>query len=65
MNRTWYYFFGRGIVETTEDFGIMGDRPTHPKLLDWLAVEFMDSGWDYRHMIELIVTSSTYRQSAN
>jgi mono/diheme cytochrome c family protein len=65
MNRTWYYFFGRGLVETTEDFGIMGDRPSHPKLLDWLAVEFMDSGWDYRHMIELIVTSSTYRQSAN
>jgi len=64
MNRTWYYFFGRGLVETTEDFGIMGDRPSHPKLLDWLAVEFMDSGWDYRHMIELIVTSSTYRQAA-
>jgi len=64
MNRTWYYFFGTGIVETTEDFGIMGARPSHPHLLDWLASEFIDSKWDYRHMIELLVTSKTYRQSA-
>ncbi len=64
MNRTWYYFFGTGIVETTEDFGVMGARPSHPKLLDWLASEFVSSKWDYRHMIELIVTSKTYRQSA-
>ncbi len=64
MNRTWYYFFGTGIVETTEDFGVMGARPSHPKLLDWLASEFIDSKWNYRHMIELMVTSHTYRQSA-
>ena len=64
MNRTWYYFFGTGIVETTEDFGVMGARPSHPHLLDWLASEFIDSKWDYRHMIELMVTSKTYRQSA-
>ena len=64
MNRTWYYFFGTGIVETTEDFGVMGARPSHPQLLDWLASEFIGSKWNYRHMIELIVTSHTYRQSA-
>ncbi|WP_052573108.1 DUF1553 domain-containing protein [Haloferula sp. BvORR071] len=64
MNRTWYYFFGTGIVETNEDFGIMGARPSHPKLLDWLASEFVDSKWDYRHMLKLIVTSQAYRQSS-
>lgn len=63
MNRTWYYFFGTGIVETNADFGIMGARPSHPKLLDWLAAEFVDSKWDYRHMIKLMVTSAAYRQS--
>ena len=62
-NRTWYYVFGRGIVETTEDFGIMGSRPSHPQLLDWLAVEFMDSGWNYQHLLKTIVSSATYRQS--
>lgn len=65
MNRTWYYFFGTGIVDTNSDFGIMGSRPSHPKLLDWLAAEFIDSKWDYRHMLKLVVTSSTYRQSGN
>ena len=65
MNRTWYYFFGAGIVESTEDFGIMGARPTHPQLLDWLASEFVSSKWDYRHMLKLIATSSTYRESGN
>ena len=65
MNRTWYYFFGTGIVETPDDFGIMGARPTHPKLLDWLAAEFVDSKWNYRHMLKLIVSSATYRQSGN
>lgn len=65
MNRTWYYFFGTGIVETPDDFGIMGARPSHPKLLDWLAAEFVDSKWNYRHMLKLIVTSATYRQSGN
>jgi hypothetical protein len=63
MNRTWYYFFGTGIVETNDDFGIMGARPSHPKLLDWLATEFIDSKWDYRHMLKLIVTSAAYGQS--
>ena len=63
MNRTWYYFFGTGIVETNDDFGIMGARPSHPKLLDWLAAEFVDSKWNYRHMIKLMVTSAAYRQS--
>jgi hypothetical protein len=63
MNRTWSYFFGSGIVDTNSDFGIMGARPSHPKLLDWLAAEFVDSKWDYRHMIKLMVTSATYRQS--
>jgi hypothetical protein len=64
MNRTWYYLFGTGLVETTEDFGIMGARPSHPQLLDWLASEFVASKWDYRHMVKLLVTSATYRQSA-
>jgi hypothetical protein len=63
MNRTWSYLFGTGIVETNSDFGIMGARPSHPKLLDWLAAEFVDSKWDYRHMIRLMVTSAAYRQS--
>jgi hypothetical protein len=63
MNRTWYYFFGTGIVESTQDFGIMGARPTHPKLLDWLASEFIAQKWNYREMIQQIVTSATYRQS--
>ncbi|MCW1915555.1 DUF1553 domain-containing protein [Luteolibacter sp. GHJ8] len=65
MNRTWYYFFGTGIVETNDDFGIMGARPSHPKLLDWLAIEFIESKWNYRHMLKLIVTSAAYRQSGH
>lgn len=63
VNRMWYYFFGRGIVETTEDFGIMGSRPTHPELLDFLAVELVESGWNLQHIIKLITTSATYQQS--
>jgi len=63
MNRVWSYYFGVGMVETNSDFGIMGARPSHPKLLDWLAAEFVDSKWDYRHMVKLMVTSATYRQS--
>ncbi len=65
MNRLWYYFFGKGIVETNGDFGIMGARPTHPKLLDWLASEFIASKWDFRHMVKTIVLSETYRQAGN
>jgi hypothetical protein len=63
MNRLWYYLFGNGIVDSTGDFGIMGARPSHPKLLDWLASEFIASGWDYRHMVKTIVSSKSYRQS--
>lgn len=63
VNRLWHQLFGRGLVKTTEDFGIMGSRPSHPDLLDWLAVEFMDSGWDYAHLLRTIVNSATYRQS--
>jgi len=64
MNRMWNEIFGTGIVDTTEDFGIMGDRPTNPQLLDWLAVEFRESGWNVKHMYKLMVMSATYRQAA-
>ena len=63
-NRQWQEFFGRGIVKTSEDFGVRGERPTHPRLLDWLAAEFRDSGWSLKHIHRRIVTSSTYRQSS-
>lgn len=64
VNRQWQHFFGTGIVRTTEDFGAQGEWPSHPDLLDWLAVEFVESGWDLRHIHRLIVTSATYRQSS-
>lgn len=64
VNRMWNEIFGTGIVESTEDFGIMGQRPTNPELLDWLAVEFRESGWNVKHMYKLMVMSATYRQSA-
>lgn len=64
VNRMWATIFGRGIVETLENFGTQGAYPTHPELLDWLAVEFMERGWSMKHIYRLIVTSSTYRQSA-
>ena len=64
INRLWQLFFGRGIVKTPDDFGLQGALPSHPELLDWLAVEFRESGWDVQHMIRLIVQSKTYRQSA-
>ena len=63
VNRLWQEVFGTGIVRSSEDFGIMGEAPSHPELLDWLATEFR-SDWDYRRMLRLIVTSATYRQSA-
>jgi hypothetical protein len=63
VNRIWHYHFGRGIVGTPSDFGTKGDRPTHPELLDWLASEFISSGWSVKAMHRLIMTSSTYRQS--
>ncbi|MDF1753599.1 MAG: DUF1553 domain-containing protein [Verrucomicrobiales bacterium] len=64
VNRVWQSIFGTGIVKTSGDFGIMGEKPTHPELLDWLAAEFQNSGWDLKHLIRLIVTSSTYQQSS-
>ncbi|MDX1979891.1 MAG: DUF1553 domain-containing protein [Bryobacteraceae bacterium] len=64
VNRIWEQYFGRGIVETSEDFGSQGERPTHPELLDWLATEFMDRGWSMKAMHRLIVTSSAYRQDS-
>jgi hypothetical protein len=64
VNRIWQQYFGRGIVETENDFGTMGSNPSHPELLDWLAVEFMDHGWSLKHIHRLIVTSKTYQQSS-
>jgi hypothetical protein len=64
VNRFWQTYFGLGIVKTQEDFGVQGDAPVHPELLDWLATEFIRTGWDIRAMQRLIVTSATYRQSS-
>jgi len=64
VNRYWQHHFGTGLVKTTEDFGSQGEQPSHPKLLDWLATEFMESDWDTKHMHRLMVTSATYRQSS-
>jgi hypothetical protein len=61
----WQSFFGRGLVPTPADFGTQGEPPTHPELLDWLAVEFIDRGWSVKQMHKLIVQSSAYRQSSN
>lgn len=64
VNRIWQEVFGTGIVETSDDFGIMGARPSNQKLLDWLAVEFRESGWNVKHIYQLLLTSNTYRQSS-
>src|SRR5262249_23505518 len=64
MNRIWARHFGRGLVETSEDFGARGDTPTHPELLDWLAAEFVRQKWSLKAMHKLIVISATYRQSS-
>ncbi len=65
VNRFWQELFGQGIVWSSEDFGIMGSPPTHPELLDWLAVEFRESGWDVKAFFKLLVMSATYRQAAS
>jgi hypothetical protein len=65
VNRLWKLMFGKGIVSTLDDFGAQGAWPTHPELLDWLAVEFRDSGWDLKHVVKLMVMSATYRQSSH
>lgn len=64
VNRLWAQFFGVGIVKTTENLGVQGEPPSHPELLDWLASEYRDSGWDTKHMIRLILISRSYRQSS-
>ena len=64
VNRWWMELFGEGLVRTPEDFGLKGARPTHPGVLDWLAVEFVENGWSMKHILKLIVMSSTYQQSS-
>ncbi len=64
VNRLWQMFFGRGLVPTVDDFGAQGEPPSHPELLDWLAVEFVENGWDTKALIKTIVTSATYRQTS-
>jgi hypothetical protein len=64
VNRIWQQTFGHGLVRTPEDFGLQGEYPTHPDLLDWLAVELQESGWDFKHLLRLMVSSRTFRQSS-
>ena len=64
VNHFWQMLFGAGLVRTPEDFGLQGERPVYPEILDWLAVEFMASGWDVKHLLTVIVTSATYRQES-
>ena len=65
VNRMWMHLFGEGLVRTPEDFGAQGKFPTHPELLDWLAVEFVNSGWDVQALLRLMMTSSAYRRASN
>ncbi|HEY2573114.1 MAG TPA: DUF1553 domain-containing protein, partial [Verrucomicrobiaceae bacterium] len=65
MNRLWKQFFGNGLSSIVDDLGAQGEPPSHPELLDWIAAEFRDSGWDVKHMIRLFVTSNSYRQSSS
>jgi mono/diheme cytochrome c family protein len=64
VNRVWYHHFGRGLVQTLENFGLQGGRPSHPELLDWLALRFVRKGWSIKHLHRLIMNSRTYRQSS-
>src|SRR5262249_19651355 len=64
VNRLWMLLFGQGLVKTLDDFGAQGAAPSHPELLDWLAVEFRDSGWDIKHLVKRMAMSRTYRQSS-
>jgi len=64
VNRYWQHYFGTGLVKTSEDFGLQGEQPSHPALLDWLAVEFIESGWNEKRFHKLLVMSATYRQSS-
>ena len=64
VNRYWQIFFGRGLVKTTEDFGNQGELPSHPELLDWLAIRFKESGWNVKALVKLMVMSATYRQQS-
>src|SRR5690606_20818070 len=64
VNRMWQLFFGMGLVKTAEDLGVQSEVPVHQELLDWLAVEFRESGWKVKHIHRLLVTSATYRQSS-
>ncbi|MSU37063.1 MAG: DUF1553 domain-containing protein [Pedosphaera sp.] len=64
VNRFWQTFFGMGLVKTTEDFGVQGEKPVNPELLDWLATEFIATGWDVKRLVRLMVTSAAYRQSS-
>jgi hypothetical protein len=64
VNRIWQMLFGVGLVKTSENFGVQADAPSHPELLDWLAIEFVQSGWDTKQLLTLIATSATYRQSS-
>src|SRR6266566_3363271 len=64
INRVWHYHFGRGIVDSPNDFGHMGSRPTHPELLDWLAISFLESGGSIKQLHRLILNSAVYLQSS-
>ena len=64
VNRIWHHHFGRGIVASIDNFGKMGESPTHPELLDWLALQFQDRGWSIKQMHRLLMTSETYKMSS-